>query len=228
MKTEFIKYLSCFGAYVHGAALLQASKLRVQQARAGETNSLLQLFRDYPLEYLNEKNLVLALPGTQKNRWQEIFFTLLEHDLAPATNQIKNLLADMLLNACVQLLDENSQLKPELMDFFGLEKLRDTVQKKLIIYNIIYSYWMEIININLGVLAISADCNILRLEALQKIARNMLREQNNFTPFFLWQMRQFEEVFATDACAQYLAYLPADKIIGRLEIHSALGEEARL
>jgi hypothetical protein len=233
MKTEFIRYLDGLSAYTHGAALINASKMRVRLAEMGDAESLLQLFRDYPLEYHFDKTLVFAIPLTQKNRWQKILLNLLELAAAQLSYTethlaltVKKLLADMLLNACVQLLDVDSRLKPEIMALFALEKLLNSrAQEKIIIYNIIYSYWMEIININLGVLAISADCNIQRLEALQKFLRSLLREQNNFTPFFMMQMQQFEEVFSTGHYAVYLADLPADKITGRFEIHSSLGLE---
>lgn len=244
MKTEFIEYLENLKYYdqTHHSRLLQASKLVVAEALQGNLEKLGCLFFDFPFYYDvtvdHENKIICVVPQSKKERWIQKYANLiaqgdfeLTYDnghphitagLATA-DKVSMLNADILITACVDLLDETSNIKTEVIEFFGLQELlakhqHDPIAMKKIICYIVYSYWMEIVTVNLGMIAIRSDCNVVQLECLTGFSKKLLFDKKVFTPFFMASLAEYEEKYSTLDFSVYLRDLPADRISGVLSI----------
>jgi hypothetical protein len=246
MKTEFIEYLESLKYYdqAHHSRLLLASKQAVMEALKGNVEKLRCLFFDFPFYYDvpmdHERKVICVVQQSKKERWIQKYANLisqgdfeLTYDNArphvtasfETSEKVSMLNADILITACVDLLDEKSQLKVEVIEFFGLQELlahhqNDAVMMKKIICHIIYSYWMEIVTVNLGMIAIRSDCNVVQLECLTNFSKRLLLEQKEFTPFFMSALTEYEEKFSTVDFAAFLRDLPVDRISGIMSIAS--------
>jgi hypothetical protein len=128
------------------------------------------------------------------------------------------------------LLENKNQLRPEVIQFFGLQKLiaqheSHPVGIKKIIYHMVYSYWLEIVTVNLGLTAIRQDCDIRQLEALNGYSKALLREEKRFAPFFMECIKMYNDHFTQDEALALLRDLPADRVTGKLSISvQAMGQ----
>ena len=242
METEFSLYLDNlkYFAQQKNLTILLESKTTVAEAEAGKLRKLTRLFLDFPFEYsvvqAGVRQSFCAVLPVKLVRWQQKFNELVQSGkfevvtlradtiiTADATTQknIQKLCLDILINACADLLTDDNQLKPFIVDFFGLSRLLAQHEQhpaglKKIIYCMIYSYWLEIVMVNLGMQAIQQDCNISQLEALNGYAKEMLRHKNQFSPFFVACMQTFYQDYQNPSLRDCLQYLPADRISGKV------------
>jgi hypothetical protein len=244
METEFSLYLDNLRFYAHQKNLniLLESKAALAQAQAGKLRKLTRLFLDFPLQYsvahAGVKKSFCAVLPIKLERWQQKFNELVQSGkFEVATleantiitadeatqNRIQKLSLDILINACADLVAGENQLKPLIVNFFGLSELlmqhqHHAVGLKKILYGVIYSYWLEIVMVNLGMQAIQQDCNIRQLEALNGYAKQMLRQDQQFSPFFVASIQTFYDDYRQSDLLECLRYLPADRISGKVSI----------
>ncbi len=244
MKTEFIEYLDNLKYYdkAHHSRLLHASKIAVAEASQGCLEKLNDLFFDFPFYYDipvdHESKIICVVPQSKKERWIQKYANLIAQGDFELTydnghphitagvataDKVSMLNADILITACVDLLDETSNLKKEVSEFFGLQTLlakyqHDASAMKKIICHIVYSYWMEIVTVNLGMIAIKSDCNVVQLECLTGFSKRLLLDKKEFTPFFMVSIAEYEEKYSTLDFSVYLRDLPADRISGVMHI----------
>jgi hypothetical protein len=244
MKTEFMEYLENLKYYdqQNHSSILQESRNAVAEAFAGDLEKLSRLFFDFPFYYdipvEGESNVLCVVPQSKRERWIQRYANLIAqgdfeltydngHPHVTANSETANKVAmfntDILVTACVDLLDHQGHLKPEVQDFFGLQEVlalhRDnpaTVKK--IISNIVYSYWLEIVNVNLGIIAVKNDCNVIQLECLNGFSKALLFHNKGFTAFFAASLAEYEEKFSETHFAAYLRDLPVDRISGVVNI----------
>jgi hypothetical protein len=253
METVFLTYLQNLKFYtgLHHANLPQDSRTVVLQAEQGRLRKLTGIFFDFPFEYSLEqaagRMTFCAVSTAKRDRWRRYYNALLQQgnfDLAitqqlstqlitaNATTQanIQKLNLDIIVNACVTLLDGKNQLKPAIINFFGLQSL--LAQHELhpaavrkIIYSIIYSYWLEIVTVNLGLYAIQQDCDIRQLEALNGFSKQMLHKDKLFSPFFIECMNLYAVNFTQADMQACLQFLPADRVTGKLNFSRQRADE---
>jgi hypothetical protein len=244
MENEFLLYLDHLKNYpgMHHANLLLDSKAVVAQAEQGKLRKLTGIFLDFPLEYTIDTEqghkTFCAVPANKRDRWRRYYQALLDQGnfdfaitphmsnhiiTADATTQanIQKLTLDIIISACVTLLESKTQLKPAIINFFGLQNLLAQHEAhpagiKKIIYSIVYSYWLEIVTVNLGLYAIQQDCDIRQLEALNGFAKQMLHQDKLFSPFFVECINTYAENFTQPELAACLQFLPADRVVGKL------------
>ena len=244
MKTEFMEYLAHLKHYAehNHSRILQDSKSAVAAAMAGELHKLNRLFFDFPFYYDSqvdaETTVLCVVPQSKRERWIQKYENLiaqgdfeLTYDnghphvtASPETaSKVAMFATDILITACVDLLDQQGYLKPEVAAFFGLEELLATyreqpVEMNLIIQHILYSYWMEIVNVNLGMIAVNNDCNVIQLECLNGFSKALLVQQKTYTAFFIACLTEYEEKFSEINFAEYLRHLPVERISGMVKI----------
>jgi hypothetical protein len=253
METEFLTYLQHLKFYTsrHHAKLLQDSRSVVLQAEQGRLRKLTGIFLDFPFEYSLElstgREIICAVSITKRDRWRRYYHALLQQgnfdfaitphmsnhlmtaDAATKAN-IQKLNLDIIITACVALLDGKNQLKPAIIDFFGLQNLLtqhalNPSRIKKIICSIVYSYWLEIVTVNLGLYAIQQDCDIRQLEALNGFSKQMLRNDKLFSPFFIECMNTYAINFIQADMKACLQFLPADRITGKLNFSTQRADE---
>jgi hypothetical protein len=244
MKTEFLTYLENLTYYAnqHNAGIFQESRNAVLEAEQGKLRKLIRIFLDFPLDYTvyvnGERASFCAVLPAKRDRWLHKYMGLLQEGnfelvdtgvrkvvSADATTQdnVKKLNLDILINACVDVLDADSKLKPEVIEFLGLQSLLTQhadhpAGLRKIIYCVIYSYWLEIVIVNLGLIAIGQDCNIQQLEWLNGYSKELLRQDKVFTPFFVDSVKAYKEKFSQLEYSICLRDLPADRAAGKVTI----------
>ena len=244
MKTEFIEYLENLSYYDqhNHSRILQASKSIVAEALAGNFDKLSRLFFDFPFYYDStvdgESKIICVVQQSKRERWIQKYENLIAqgdfeltydngHPHVTANTETADKAAmfnaDILITACVDLLDGQGNLKSEVIDFFGLDELLASYQNnptamKQIIYHIVYSYWMEIVNVNLGMIAVKNDCNVIQLDCLNGFSKALLFSHKAFTPFFDEKIEEYKLKFAEINFAAYLRDLPLDRISGKMNI----------
>ncbi|MES2217951.1 MAG: hypothetical protein V4501_06035 [Pseudomonadota bacterium] len=244
METEFLVYLENLKYYAeqHNKTLFLESRNTVAEAEQGKLRKLIAIFRDFPLEYSivkpEARGTFCAVLTSKYQRWMRNYTALLKegnfeistHEAskiitvnAATQSNIQKFHMDIIINACVTLLDSKNQLKPAIINFFGLHNLLAQHEShpagvKKIIYCMIYSFWLEIVTVNLGLNAIRQDCDIRQLEALNGYSKEMLRHEKLFTPFFIDSVKNYNENFSQTELAACLQHLPADRVTGKLSI----------
>jgi hypothetical protein len=251
METEFLAYLQNLNYYAeqHNTDMLLPCRLAVAEAEQGRLRKLSGIFLDFPLIYFSNQTdtskPICAVSMNKYERWVRHYaglllqgnFELVTHMANPlitvdGTTQeaVKKFNLDIIVNACVALLENKNQLRPEVIQFFGLQKLiaqheSHPVGIKKIIYHMVYSYWLEIVTVNLGLTAIRQDCDIRQLEALNGYSKALLREEKRFAPFFMECIKMYNDHFTQDEALALLRDLPADRVTGKLSISvQAMGQ----
>jgi hypothetical protein len=244
MKTEFMEYLENLRSYdqQQHSRILHDSKSAVTAALAGNFEKLSRLFFDFPFYYDiavdGESKVLCVVQQSKRERWIQKYDNLIAqgdfeltydngHPHVTANTETAGKVTmfntDILITACVDLLDPHCNLKSEVIDFFHLHDLIETYQNnptamKQIIYHIVYSYWMEIVNVNLGMIAVKSDCNVIQLECLNGFSKALLFSHKEFTPFFEAKIAEYKSKFAEIDFVAYLRDLPVDRISGRMNI----------
>ena len=244
MKTEFMEYLENLKYYdqQNHSSILQTSKNSVADAFNGDLEKLSRLFFDFPFYYDvsvdGEPHVFCVVPQSKRERWIQKYANLIAqgdfeltydngHPHVTASSDTAHKVAmfntDILVTACVDLLDHHGHLKPEVQDFFGLHEVLalhrdDPLAVKHIINFIIYSYWLEIVNVNLGMIAVKNDCNVVQLECLNAFSKALVFHNKEFTTFFAASLAEYEEKFSDTQFAEYLRDLPVDRISGTVNI----------
>ena len=244
METEFAGFLEHFAFYCRQSrtSLLLDSQHAVLAAEQGRMLALTRLFFDFPWCYTitqqSAAKTFSALGAAKKERWLRRFMAVLTQGkftpdgqdasffqvVDEATRQlISNLCLDILINACADLLSAPRQLRPEVISLFGLTNLlrqHESNPESLhhIICSVVYSYWLEIVFVNLGLHAIQQDCNIAHLEACNRYAKELLFVANTCTPFLSATVSTYFTVYVNSGLAACLQDLPADRIFGSLHV----------
>ena len=244
MKTEFLNYLEHLPYYAEqfNPGIFQESKNVLAEAEQGKLRKLTRIFLDFPLDYsvvINEEDVYFcAVLPSKRDRWLQKYMSLLTdghfevvktglHKVITANaateENVKKLNLDILINACVDLLDADSKLKPEVIEFLGLQSLLEQHENHVpgqqkIIYGVIYSYWLEIVIVNLGLRAVKMDCNIQQLEWLNGYSKELLRQDKVFTPFFVDSVKAYKDKFSQQEYSDCLRDLPADRATGKVSI----------
>jgi hypothetical protein len=248
MKTELMEYLDHLTYYIQEkhSTILQASLAAVNAAKAGDLGKLNRLFFDFPFFYdvtlQGECRSFCVVSPAKRERWIQKYesliaqgdFELTYHNGQPritaspeTATKVAMFLMDILITACVDLLDQKGAIKPEIAAFFGLQGLlaqhqAEPLVLERIVQQMIYSYWLEIVNVNLGMIAVNKDCNVVQLECLNGFSKALLWSNKAFTPFFAASLAEYQAKYSQIDFAAYLKDLPVDRISGvvTIEMHS--------
>jgi hypothetical protein len=200
MKPEFLDYLDHLKAYdkQQHSRLVEASKNSVRLAYAsGDLVLIKRLFADYPLYFETQNKTYCAIPLDICDRWVDQYVHLIAEgdfqfkadkimpEVTASQRTAKKVMqfnAEILKQAVTDLLDPTmTVIKPEIISFFGLNPAR----MRMLIHYLVYSYWLEVVTVNLGLIVAKYDCDILQLECLHGFSKTLLFSNKKFTPFFI-------------------------------------------
>lgn len=238
MKPRFIEYLEYLKPYVkkNQLATLRDSQKCVLDAENGDISRLAKLFNDFPLNYVepfegrNKIFSAVCLPVIA--RWIRSYEKLITQGIFEITTKgkkviysasytteesVKRFIEDILIKARVDILDDNGMLKKEVVQFFGLNKLLDKhadepLKIKEITSQLIYSYWMQLVLVNIGLVAIMNDCDVEQLERVNGFSNTLLCINKEFTYFFNDILYASHNITLNNDLEDYLSDFPIKEI----------------